>query len=104
MNIKGAPISTMIVYFITCILNLISPKKHLKIRFNKRQILIKPLFASIVMTLVVKLTYVWLIDIVGAIIYFILLLFTKSLIYKDFSLLLGGKRIFNKLDKYKFIK
>lgn len=46
-------------------LNLISLKKYLKIRFNKRQILIKPLFASIVMAFVAKLTYVWLIDIIG---------------------------------------
>ncbi len=116
INIKGAAISTVIAYFITCMLNLINLKKHVKLRFNKRQILIKPLLASIVMAFVAKLTYVWLIDIIGdklstilsiiigAIIYFMLLLFTNSLTYKDFSWLPGGKRIFKKLDKYKLIK
>lgn len=116
INVKGAAISTVAAYFIAALLDLISIRKYTRLKFNIKEIFIKPLMASIGMSLVGKIIYVSFINTIGdklstiiaiiiaAISYFILLIVTGSLTYEDFNLLPKGDKIANKLIKLKLIK
>lgn len=116
INIKGAAISTVSAYFIAAVLNLISVKKYTKVKFNIKDMFIKPLISIVGMTIVAKITYISIESTLGsrlstivaialaALVYGLMLLFTKTLTYEDFSLLPKGKKIADFLLKYKLIK
>ncbi|HHV39328.1 MAG TPA: polysaccharide biosynthesis protein [Tepidimicrobium sp.] len=116
INVKGAAISTVTAYFIASILDLISVSKYTKLKFNIREIFINPLLASVGMALVARVVYIGSIDIIGgklatiiaiiiaAIAYFILLILTGALTYRDFELLPKGREISDRLVKLGLLK
>jgi len=57
LNIGGAPISTFLCYLIIASLNILSIMKIIKPNFNIKDFILKPLFSSIVMGIVVYLVY-----------------------------------------------
>lgn len=57
INILGAPISTTICFMVVSILNLTHMKKIIKIEYDIFNMVIKPLFASIIMGIVVITAY-----------------------------------------------
>lgn len=116
INIKGAAISTVVAYAIASILDLISLGMLTKMRFNYKDTFIKPLISSIGMAIMVKLSYLGLINIVGSslatlvsvmigvAVYVILLLITGTITNEDIALLPKGDKLSKKLDKYKLMK
>lgn len=57
LNIGGAPISTFCCYLLIAVLNLISVKKIINPNFNVQNFIIKPLVSTLIMGLIVYLTY-----------------------------------------------
>jgi len=57
LNIGGAPISTFLCYLLIATLNLLSIKKIIRPNFKTIDFIIKPLLASLIMGLIVFLTY-----------------------------------------------
>ena len=96
--------------------DLISVKKHAKIRLSIKDIFIKPFISAVGMAIVVFLGYSFLMNIIGGklativavfigvIIYGILLIVTGAITSEDLSLLPRGKRLGEKLERFKLIK
>lgn len=115
INIRGAAISTVSAYLIASLLNLISVRRYTRIKLNVKDTFIKPIIATLGMTIVARLTYLSMLNFledrlatIGAIIiavgvYGLLLLVTKTLTYDDFSLLPKGDKIADKLVRLKLI-
>jgi len=106
LNIKGAVIATVIGFALACILNLIFVKIYTRVKFNIVQGIIKPIIAVIIMAIVVKYSYSFLVlhisgriatavsIVIGALVYGIMLLVTKTLNEEDFELMPGGKKLY----------
>lgn len=116
INIKGAAISTIAAYAIASILDLISLVRITKIRFNYRNIFLKPLLSSLGMAIVVKIGFAassnllgsklaTLVSVgVGVVVYGVLLIITGSITPEDFAILPKGEKLAKKLEKFKIIK
>lgn len=116
INVKGAAISTVAAYLIAAVLDIISLKKITKIKFNTKEVLIKPFISAAGMAIIARLCHALFSSIVGdkmatiisiligMITYFILLLRTGSLTKEDFKMLPKGNKIVNKLIKMKLLK
>ena len=65
INVKGAAISTVVAYAVAAILDLILLGVVTKIKFNYRDIFIKPLISSIGMAIIVRLSYLGLFNLMG---------------------------------------
>ncbi len=112
INIRGAAISTVAAYTIAAIINIIAVVYITKIKFNYRNIFLKPLVASLGMAIVAKLSHMILFNIIGgrlstvvsillaAVVYIVLLVLTGSITPEDMALLPKGDKIKNKLGKY----
>ena len=112
INIRGAAISTVAAYTIAAIINIIAVAYITKIKFNYRNIFLKPLVASLGMAIVAKLSHMILFNIIGgrlstvvsillaAMVYIVLLVLTGSITPEDMALLPKGDKIKNKLGKY----
>jgi|LFRM01.2.fsa_nt_gb stage V sporulation protein B len=112
INIRGAAISTVAAYTIAAIINIVAVAYITKIKFNYRNIFLKPLVASLGMAIVAKLSYMILFNIIGgrlstvvsillaAVVYIVLLVLTGSITPEDMALLPKGDKIKNKLGKY----
>ncbi|NLV87929.1 MAG: polysaccharide biosynthesis protein, partial [Tissierellia bacterium] len=116
VNIYGAAISTVVAYGAASVLDLYSVKKYAKIKLSVKDIFIKPFISAVGMAIVAFLSYTFLINIiggklativailVGVIIYGILLIVTGAITSEDLSLLPKGKKIGEKLERFKLIK
>ncbi|WP_425447822.1 putative polysaccharide biosynthesis protein [Dethiothermospora halolimnae] len=116
IGIRGAAFSTVIAYLIATILNFISVKKYTKTYFNIKSVFIKPLISTVIMTLVVWITFNFInpmlgsklstvISItIGAIIYGLALLLTGTITERDFSLLPKGDKIARLLKSIKLLR
>lgn len=105
INIYGAAISTLAAYGVATTLNLVTMSKDADISFSAKDVLIKPLLAVLVMSVVVLGTFVALKMIVssrlatviailiGIILYGIMLVVTKAITKDDLNLLPGGNKI-----------
>lgn len=105
INIRGAAIATITGYGIAAVLNLIYIKKYTNIKFDYINVIIKPTISVIAMALVVKYTYSILnmslansistlsSVAVGAIVYGIMLLITRTITEADLDLMPGGSKI-----------
>ena len=114
VNIKGAAISTVIVYATAATLDFFAVVKYSKLKLNYRNIILKPLVSSVGMALVVKLIYeifhsliggrlVTLIAIgLGVIAYALFLLISGSITENDFELIPNGKKITRKFKLRRF--
>lgn len=113
INIKGAAISTVAAYGIAAILDIVCLVYISKIKFEYKDIFIKPLISSMIMAIIVSLSYLVLFNVVGgrlstvlsvligAAIYGILLIITGTITEEDFQLLPNGMAISKKLEKFK---
>lgn len=114
INIKGAAISTVVVYATAAILDLVGVIKYTRIKLNFKNIFLKPLGSSIGMAIIVKLSYVIFESILGSRIstlvaisigvaaYALFLLLSGSINEEDLSLVPKGDRIIKKFKLKKF--
>ena len=115
VNINGAPVGTIICYALILILNLFAIRKEMGVRYSFGDMLIRPLFSTLVMGGVVLLLYSLtaplgrlfsvLISIFGgACTYGIMLLTVRALRKEDILLLPKGTVILRLLEKTKLIR
>jgi stage V sporulation protein B len=112
LNIKGAVIATVIGFALACILNLIFVKIYTKVKFDIIRDIMKPIISVIAMGLVVKYSHYFLstyissrmstvISIVlGAVVYGIMLLATKTLNEEDYDLMPGGRKLYRIVKRF----
>lgn len=121
INIKGAPIGTIVCYAIVVILGLRCLLKSINIDINTKSVFIKPITASAICIASAYLSYellskikplvniryglvVLLISIIiSVIIYVISLILLNALERDDINMLPGGKKIIKRLEKYHFL-
>ncbi|MBE6082227.1 MULTISPECIES: putative polysaccharide biosynthesis protein [Tissierellales] len=116
INVKGAAISTVVAYFIAGMLDLSAVKRYSKVKFNMKEVFIKPFLSSLGMAVAAFLGYrlfegilggkiSTLIGIfIGVIVYFILLIITGAITNEDFKILPKGDKIAGILYKLKLLK
>ncbi|MBC8591237.1 putative polysaccharide biosynthesis protein [Wansuia hejianensis] len=116
INIKGAAISTVAAYGTAAILDLILLGAISKIRFNHKDIFLKPLISSIGMAIFVKMSYTLLLGIlgerlstigailIGVLTYVILLIITGTITDEDMALIPKGDKIAKKIKNFKLLK
>lgn len=114
INIKGAAISTVVVYATAAILDLFAVIKYTRINLNYRNIILKPLGSSISMAIVVKLSYTILYNFIGSrlstllaigigvVAYALFLLISGSITEDDLALLPNGEKITRKFKLRRF--
>jgi stage V sporulation protein B len=114
--VKGAAISTVVAYFIAGMLDLSAVKRYSKVKFNMKEVFIKPFLSSLGMAVAAFLGYrlfegilggkiSTLIGIfIGVIVYFILLIITGAITNEDFKILPKGDKIAGILYKLKLLK
>lgn len=112
LNVNGAAIGTVIAYLVAAALNYISLKKYTFVTLDKKQILLKPILAVVVMAIGVKLSHMVFVLLIGTrlatvaaitiggIIYAFMLIATKAITREDFNMLPGGKKLAKLLDKF----
>ncbi|MDN5353005.1 MAG: stage sporulation protein [Clostridiales bacterium] len=105
INIYGAAFSTVTAYGIASMLNIRTLRRHAGVRFDVKQVFLKPLLSSAVMGLTVKVVHVVLsmaipgrlatvlAILVGMVVYVYMLFATKTLMDEDFDLLPGGAKL-----------
>lgn len=115
INIKGAAISTVVAYSIAAIIDLIAIVAITKLKFNYKNIFMKPLISSLGMAIVAKVSFVLLAGLIGdklstivaillaGMVYIILLVITGSITPEDMALLPKGDKIKDKLGKYNIL-
>jgi stage V sporulation protein B len=117
INIKGAPIGTILCYFVISILNIITLKRVTKAEFKLSEFFLKPIISVILMGITAVYVYKTLYELLninslatliaiisGGIAYVILLFAVKSIREEDIILLPKGETILKKLKKYKLIR
>ncbi len=116
INVKGAAISTVAAYAIASILDSISLSMLMRMRLNYLDTIIKPLISSIGMAIIVRISYVFLYEIlgsnlatlfsimIGVVVYVILLIITGTITKEDLALLPKGDKLSKKIDKYNLMK
>lgn len=104
-NIKGAAISTVVVYMIAAILNYIDIKRYTNIDINIFKILIKPLISTLVMAVVVWGCYYGTLGIIGSklaaviaiaigvVVYVVALFATGAITEEDLKALPKGEKL-----------
>ncbi len=115
INIKGAAISTVVAYSIAAIIDLIAIVAITKLKFNYKNIFMKPLISSLGMAIVAKVSFMFLSGLIGdklstivaillaGMVYIILLVITGSITPEDMALLPKGDKIKDKLGKYNIL-
>lgn len=114
LNIKGAAISTVVVYAIASSLDFVGVVKHTRIKMDYKNIFLKPLGSAIGMGLIVKLSYM-LFDgmigsrlstlvaiVIGVLAYALFLLMSGSITEDDFALIPKGDKIIRKFKLRRF--
>lgn len=104
VNITGAPIGTNVCYIIILVLNIISIKKYSSVKLKVSEFVFKPLVCVVTMGAVVMVLYGLLSSFgmvistilsigAGAVVYFVMVLLTKSISYQDVLMLPKGEKI-----------
>ena len=115
INIAGAPIGTILCYFVILVLNLISIKKIMNIKYDFVSLVLKPVISVIVMAIVVIAVYnitsvlgntisTILAIAVGGICYFAVLFMIGTINEDNIKMLPKSEKILPILKKYKLIK
>ena len=114
INIKGAAISTVVVYATAATLNFRAVIKHTKMKFDAKNIFLKPLISSLAMAIIVKLSYVLFDGIlgsrlstlvaigIGVVAYAFFLLISGSINEDDLALVPKGDKIIRKFKLRRF--
>ena len=116
INVIGSALGTLTAYFVASILELVYIKKAMRMKLSKKEFFIKPLVIVITMFIAVKLSYTFIIGIlgntlstiiaiaIGAIVY-ILATFTLGGIKKEELLSMPkGDKVYKVLTKLKIMK
>ncbi|RKD33895.1 putative polysaccharide biosynthesis protein [Thermohalobacter berrensis] len=105
IGINGAAISTVTAYLVAAILNFMAVKKHTLTKFGFTNVVLKPVTAVLVMTILVRLSYIYTLSIiggrlatvlsilVGVLAYGLSLLILGAITERDFELLPAGKKL-----------
>lgn len=113
INIKGAALSTVVAYLIASVINLVAITKKFKVEMDFKSVIIKPTISSILMGIIVYISYnsfniilgsnkaTLLSVLVGGVSYLIFLVLTKSVTKEDLLLLPKGDKIVRVLEKRK---
>ncbi len=115
INIAGAPIGTILCYFVILVLNLVSIKKIMHIKYNFVSLVLKPLIAVIAMAAVVLAVYNLASALgntlatiaaigCGGICYFAVLFIVGAISESDVKMLPKSQTLLPILKKYKLIK
>jgi len=110
INIYGAPIGTLLCYFVMCAMNYIFIMRHYESKPKLGRIVLKPLFSSLIMGVFTYVTYLIassvfsggrirmficmvIAIIVAIVVYVIAIVKTKAITYEDMSLIPKGNKI-----------
>ncbi|MFZ7130976.1 MAG: putative polysaccharide biosynthesis protein [Eubacteriales bacterium] len=105
VNIYGIVISNTGAYIICSVLNYLSLKKYLKMQFNYKQTIVKPLTSALIMAIVGINIYSFLVGILGnsiavmlgilicIIVYFTSLLLLKGITEEEMLIIPGGEKL-----------
>ena len=116
ITIYGAPIGTVLCYFVIACVNLYFVKKYVKFTPRIFSVFLKPLFCSIVCAISARAVYSLLVIfisnalsvliaiLIAAIVYIIVLFASKSVDKNDLAILPKGDKIENVLRKCKLVK
>jgi stage V sporulation protein B len=116
LNIMGAALATTISYGISSFLNYLSLIKYTKVKISFKDVFFKPIISAAAMGVVVKIIYMVLNNILGsnfstiiaigfgAVLYFFILILTKTFSESDFELMPKGNKIKKILLKYNLLK
>ncbi|MGB5823976.1 MAG: polysaccharide biosynthesis protein [Proteocatella sp.] len=116
LNVKGAAISTVVAYMVAAVLDYLSVRKYLGLKFDIGDFLIRPMITAAVMGVFAKLAYMAMAPFlgnaiatllsvaIGGVIYVVALFITKTLTRKDFENLPKGDKMISKLEKMKLLK
>lgn len=98
INIFGSVIGTICGYIAASVLNLISMRREMKISINLYEVLVKPLFAAIIMIVAVAFVYVLAVSYTGSnALSCLASVFTGVIIYAIFIVMFG-------IFKYDYVK
>ena len=122
INIRGAALGTVCAYAVASFLNLLAVKKYTGVSLSFRNNLMKPLVSVLTMSLFVVLAHkgfdslflkaglsvfkanalaTILAILIGAIVYFAMLFFTKAINKEDLGKIKGGKKLLAVLERFK---
>ncbi|WP_270647004.1 putative polysaccharide biosynthesis protein [Paeniclostridium hominis] len=90
INVIGSALGTLTAYFVASMLELIYIKKAMKMKLSKMEIFIKPLLIVITMFIVVKLSFTFIIGILGNTLSTILAIAIGAIVYILATFTLGG--------------
>ena len=111
LNVKGAALGTVAAYLVASVLNFIAVKKYTNTQFDVVKVFIKPIISALTMGIVVKLGYTLLAPaagnrlatvvaiFIGAAVYGVMLLATKTFTVEDLELLPGGNKLSRIMQK-----
>ncbi len=116
LNIKGAAIATVVAYFVTAVLDIMATRKITKTHFDPLLCYVKPLISAVIMAVVAWSGYHLGIHLLGSglktsalltlivivlsgMIYFILLVLTKSIVREDLENLPKGGKLIGLYDR-----
>jgi len=114
INIDGAPIGTMICYFVIVCLNMFWIIKETKCSFSIIEYVVKPITSGFVMGIAIYLANKFMTSFgnivslgvcvcLGAFVYIVMLIITRSLNKNDLEMLPKGDKIVKFFEKYKLI-
>ena len=116
INIYGAAISTIIAYAIVCVLDILALKKYMNYTFDLKQVLVRPMIATLGMTATAYITFNVLNFIisekiatllaigVAAVVYIILLFLCKAIQKEDLKEIGKGKKLIALFERIGLIK
>ncbi len=113
MGIDGAPVATIVCYGIIALINIICIIRIVKIKFNIMDIIIKPLFAALVMggVLLILEKYLGISRLktvlsigIGAVVYVISAFAVRAIKREDILILPKGEKLASILARFKLIK
>lgn len=106
INIVGAAIGTLVAYTVAAILNYVALIKHTHIKVNIKDIFIKPIVPSVLMGVIVILSYKWVMMVtkhnsistlisilIAVVVYFIFIFATKTISEEEVTNLPKGEKI-----------
>ena len=115
VNIAGAPIGTNVCYIIILVLNIISIKRYSSVKLRLSEFVLKPLVCVVSMAAAVIALYNVMTPLgmtistvlaigAGAVVYFVMIVITKSINYKDLLMLPKGEKIADLMLRKNLIK
>ncbi len=115
VNIKGAPIGTLVCYTVILVLNLFDMKKRIKVSFSLSELVIKPITATAAMAASLSITtplfestgrlfHALLPIVIAVFVYFIILVIIKGITEDDLALLPKADALTKLCRKLKIIR